>query len=271
MKEIGSGTQRIEDELTAALEQTATTPPDSPASGEQVRSTPVIQRMDLDTTSKRGAHRKMLMNFASGAVDILLGTQMVAKGLDFARVTLVGVVNADIQLYVPDFRAAERTFQLITQVAGRAGRSSQHKGEVIIQTSHPRHQTIMAAVAHNYELFYHDELQFRKEANYPPFSRFILIELSGRNEQQVHEQAQHFAFLVPHHHRAFHVLGPAVPTIARLRTMYRRIIVIKGNKEHDPTGKIVRDYIQQTHATYNQRHASSAVQVTIDIDASGTV
>jgi primosomal protein N' (replication factor Y) len=196
---------------------------------------------------------------------------MVAKGLDFARVTLVGVINADMQMYLPDFRAAERTFQLLTQVSGRAGRSSEFHGEVIIQTSHPKHQTIIAATAASYEMFYNDELQARKEAVYPPFVRFVMIEFSGKEEPVVNAQAQHFAFYLPPNHPAFIRLGPAVPSIARLRGNYRRIIVLKNLRDHDPTGRAMREAIMKAHHSYNQKHGTSAVKITIDVDATGFV
>ncbi len=273
LREIGFGTQRIEDELMQTLATMRTTNNEDANNQAPSNKPPpiTIQRMDLDTTSRKGSHRQMLTEFAQGKIDVLLGTQMVAKGLDFARVTLVGVINADMQMYLPDFRAAERTFQLITQVSGRAGRSSELKGEVIVQTAHPRHQTILAAVAGSYELFYNDELQFRKEAMYPPFSRFVMIEFSGREENIVHQQAHYFAHLLPHHHKAFVVLGPTAPSIARLRSQYRRIIVIKGLKDADPTGRILREVLLSTHAAYNANHPSSAVHITIDIDAPGFV
>ncbi|MCK5742292.1 MAG: primosomal protein N', partial [Chlorobi bacterium] len=130
LQELGSGTERIEDELSEAL--------------SELGLSASIERMDLDTTSKKGAHRKILHNFATKKTDILIGTQMVAKGLDFDHVTLVGVINADLQLYHQDFRASERTFQLLTQVSGRSGRSGSKKGEVIIQTSHSENEAIQA-------------------------------------------------------------------------------------------------------------------------------
>lgn len=269
IKEIGSGTQRIEEdlqeELSKALEIYAA------KIGSEAKREVVIQRMDLDTTTKKGSHVQMLTRFAQGEIDILLGTQMVAKGLDFARVTLVGVINADMQMYLPDFRAAERTFQLLTQVAGRAGRSSEFHGEVIIQTAHPKHQTIVAATLGSYELFYNDELQFRRDAVYPPFSRFVMIEFSGKDEQLVNAQAQHFAYFIPHDHKAFTRMGPAPPSIPRLRGQYRRIVVIKNHREHDPSGRIMRSALLHAHQLYNQKHPSSAVRITIDVDASGFV
>lgn len=268
IKEIGSGTQRIEEDLQEELGKAL----EHYLRHNDGEKRPIeIQRMDLDTTSKKGSHAQMLTRFAKGEIDILLGTQMVAKGLDFARVTLVGVINADMQMYLPDFRAAERTFQLLTQVAGRAGRSSDFHGEVIIQTAHPKHQTIVAATLGSYELFYNDELQYRREAHYPPFARFVMIEFSGKDEPVVNMQAQHFAYFIPHEHKAFTRLGPAAPSIARLRGQYRRIVVVKNHREHDPSGKIMRSAILHAYQLYNQKYPSSAVRITIDVDAAGFV
>lgn len=269
IKEIGSGTQRIEEDLQEELAKSLEIYL-AEANGGKKRDI-VIQRMDLDTTTKKGSHVQMLSRFANGEIDILLGTQMVAKGLDFARVTLVGVINADMQMYLPDFRASERTFQLLTQVAGRAGRSSEFHGEVIIQTAHPKHQTIVAAMLGSYELFYNDELQFRRDAVYPPFSRFVMIEFSGKDEQLVNAQAQHFAYFIPHDNKAFTRMGPAPPSIPRLRGQYRRIVVVKNHREYDPSGRIMRHALLHAHQLYNQKHPSSAVRITIDIDAAGFV
>lgn len=257
VREVGTGTQRIEDELHAVL--------------ADMNLTAAIQRMDLDTTSRKGTHRAMLGKFSRGETDILLGTQMVTKGLDFTRVTLVGVVNADIQLYLPDFRAAERTFQLLTQVAGRAGRSSQFTGEVIIQTTHPRHQAVLATITSSYDLFYNDELQLRKDALYPPFTRFCLLEFTGKNEDTVHKQAHYFAHFLPSQHKAFIKLGPATPSIARLRSEYRRIIVLKNLKHIDPSGALMREALHNAFAAYHQKHPSTAVRIKVDIDSFGTV
>lgn len=257
IREVGSGTQRIEDELHQIL--------------EEMGLKAEIQRMDLDTTSRKGSHRTMLGKFSRGETDILIGTQMVSKGLDFARVTLVGVVNADIQLYLPDFRASERTFQLLTQVSGRAGRSSQYSGDVIIQTTHPRHQAVLATITASYDMFYSDELQQRKDALYPPFTRFCLIEFSGKNEDTVHQQAHYFAHYLPSQHKAFAKLGPAVPSIARLRSEYRRIIVIKNLKHIDPSGSLMREALLHAFAAYNQKHPSTAVNIKVDIDSFGIV
>ncbi len=257
LREVGSGTQRVEDELHKTL--------------EEMGLKAEIQRMDLDTTSRKGSHRTMLGKFSRGETDILIGTQMVSKGLDFARVTLVGVVNADIQLYLPDFRSSERTFQLLTQVSGRAGRSSQYAGDVIIQTTHPRHQAILATITASYDMFYNDELQQRKDALYPPFTRFCLIEFSGKNEETVHQQAHHFAHYLPTQHKAFIKLGPAIPSIARLRSEHRRIIVLKNMKHVDPSGGLMREALHNAFAAYHQKHPSTAVHIKVDIDSFGIV
>jgi primosomal protein N' (replication factor Y) len=167
-REIGFGTQRIELELEEIFKDAV--------------NKPKIARVDLDTTSQKGSFRKILKQFQEAEIDIMIGTQMVAKGLDFARVTLVGVVNADLQLFIPDFRSSERTFQLITQVAGRAGRSGDKKGNVFIQTYHPRNPAIDFAAQNDYFAFYQNELKNRENALYPPFSRFVNIEFSSQNE-----------------------------------------------------------------------------------------
>lgn len=253
IREIGTGTQRIEEELQEILEKRGLTPK--------------IQRMDADTTSQKGSHRRILQEFSSSAIDILVGTQMVAKGLDFSRVTLVGVINADLQLFMPDFRAAERTFQLLTQVSGRAGRSSEYVGEVIIQTAHPDHQAIIATLAGRYEFLYADELQLRKDAHYPPFTRFVIIEFSGVDERKVHEHSHYFAGFLPSHNPAVLRVGPSIPTIARLRSHYRRILILKSMKHLDTSGEKLRTALHTAYSTYQQKHATSAVKITIDIDS----
>ncbi|MFP4529540.1 MAG: primosomal protein N' [Candidatus Kapaibacterium sp.] len=252
MREIGTGTQRIEDELEEYLK-------DNNIDAE-------IKRMDLDTTSRRGAHRRMLLDFAAGKTDILLGTQMVAKGLDFERVTLVGVVSADIQLFIPDFRSSERTFSLLTQVAGRAGRKSEFAGEVIIQTSHPESPPIRSSLIGSYDLFYDDEIDNRSKAIYPPFSRFVLIEFYGPDESKTAAAAKAFASAIPKY-RANIQLGPVAPTIYKIRKNFRRIIIIKNIKKEDPAGKILRSALGRALDEYRRRHADSSVRMNIDIDS----
>src|SRR5690606_24255429 len=145
-----------------------------------------VARMDVDTTSGKWSHHEILERVGRGEVDILLGTQMIAKGLDFPNVTLVGVVNADVAMNLPDFRASERTFQLLTQVAGRAGRGPRG-GLVLIQTALPQHYAIQSAVAHDYDSFAERELTERTEPEYPPHTRLVNVVVSGTDERAVQD------------------------------------------------------------------------------------
>ncbi len=255
LKEYGFGTQRIEDELSAILKSEG--------------YNPVIQRVDLDSTGKKGSLRKIFTAFIAGEIDILVGTQMVAKGLDFERVTLVGVINADLQMFLPDFRATERTFQLLTQVAGRSGRSGGKPGKVFIQTAHPRHLALRAVLDSSYELFYKNELANRRELNYPPFVRFIVIEFSGKNEHTVEKKAMQFLNLLPFNN-AYQIFGVTQPFIAKLQNRYRRMIIIKGYKTKDRSGNILRKYLKKAIADYAEKYSTSAVHIKIDIDAYST-
>ncbi|MFH1052084.1 MAG: primosomal protein N' [bacterium] len=253
LTEIGFGTQRIEEDLFAYFSE------------KDIK--PIIQRMDLDTTGFKGAHREILTNFSQGHTDILVGTQMVAKGLDFERVTLVGVINADLQLYQPDFRASERTFQLITQVSGRAGRTEAKPGEVIIQTSHPENFAVNAAVKYDYSAFFEHEIEHRKNANYPPFSRFCMIEFSGKDVQLVEKKSQEFYNLLPKKSQSINVYKPFSPYIYKIRSFFRKLIVVKNIKEYDASGKELRKYLNYALSEYNKRFASSKIKLNIDIDS----
>lgn len=193
----------------------------------------VIARMDLDSTSIKGSHAKILDDFKRGKVDILVGTQMITKGLDFPNVTLVGVVNADTSLNLPDFRASERTFQLITQVAGRAGRGDE-KGKVIIQTYNPEHYSIQAAANHDYSAFYKEELPIRKEYSYPPFVRLISISFSGKNLGLVSTASQKIADSIKYILKAKGynrydeiVFGPNPGIVPRVNQSYRYQLLLK--------------------------------------------
>ncbi|MFH1265640.1 MAG: primosomal protein N', partial [Planctomycetota bacterium] len=188
-------------------------------------------RMDTDTMQGRGSHQRALDAFRSGEVQILLGTQMIAKGLDFPNVTLVGVINADTALHFPDFRAAERTFHLVTQVAGRTGRGEKG-GRVLVQTFNPDHPAIQAAVRHDYAAFAAEELPIRKMLSYPPFSRMIRLVVRGPTEESTGEFAGHVAerltaALARHEARA-RLLGPAPAPFSKLRGKYRFQIQVQG-------------------------------------------
>lgn len=252
LSEIGFGTQRIEDELSERL--------------SEMNVKAVIERMDLDTTSRKGSHRRILTSFANGSTDILVGTQMVAKGLDFARVTLVGVVNADLSLYIPDFRSSERTFQILTQVSGRAGRSKEKTGEVIIQTSHPTNFSITASKSNSLDYFYNSEIRNRDLALYPPFTRFVMIEFSGKDEHSVLTNALRFRELL-HESNGIVIMGPVAPSIARLRGNFRRIIIIKDLKKVDPSGSMLRQKLKTALDEYKQKFAASSVRLILDIDS----
>jgi len=229
-------------------------------------------RMDLDTTSTRGSHDRILKQFSEGESDILLGTQMVAKGLDFSRVTLVGVISADTQMLLPDFRSSERTFQLLTQVAGRAGRSNL-EGEVIIQTYQPKHPALQYVVTHDYKGFYEKEISFRSELNYPPFSRLILIEFKGSDGNEVIKHAQQFRELLKKSDSHFIIMGPAPAALSRLKGQYRWHIIIKSIKSKDPNGRIIHKTLRRTIELYRSSSIgkSKSVKMIIDVDPVGTM
>jgi len=216
----GLGTQRLEAELRRRF-------PDASC-----------LRMDSDTMQGRGAHQRALAAFRAGKVQILLGTQMIAKGLDFPNVTLVGVINADTALHLPDFRAAERTFHLVTQVAGRTGRGPKG-GRVLVQTFNPDHPAIRAAVRHDYSAFAAGELPVRRMFQYPPFTAMIRLVIRGPKETGVRqfavELAARLAAAVEQEKADARILGPAPAPFARLRGKYRFQIQIQG-----PDGKLLR-------------------------------
>lgn len=185
-----------------------------------------VLRMDMDTTRKKHGHEQIVTAFANQEADILIGTQMIVKGHDFANVTLVGILAADMSLQVSDFRSAERTFQLLTQAAGRAGRG-EAAGEVVIQTYKPEHYSIRLAAKQAYEEFYEEEMKFRRAMHYPPVGNVMEIFLSSGNEGQAEEEAKRVAQLMRKFRTDIQVIGPAPANIARLNNRYRRVIYIK--------------------------------------------
>ncbi|MGB2960105.1 MAG: primosomal protein N' [Bacteroidota bacterium] len=245
----GTGTQRVEEELHRAT-------PDAR-----------VVRMDLDTTSRKGAHERILQLFARREADILLGTQMVAKGLDFPHVTLVGVISADTQMLLPDFRSAERTFQLLTQVAGRSGRSSL-RGEVIIQTHQPNHPTLRHVACHDYGGFFQEELESRRELEYPPFSRLLLIETKGADEEKVRATAERIGSLLKSANGTFTVLGPAPAVIGRVKQQYRWHTIVKNSRDADPGGVRLRKAMEGVLEAHRKSQHRS-VRVIIDADPVG--
>jgi primosomal protein N' (replication factor Y) len=253
LRQPGIGTQKVEEELVAQLPEAK------------------IVRMDLDTTARKGSHRQILASFARGEIDVLLGTQMVAKGLDFSRVSLVGVISADTQLLLPDFRASERTYQLLTQVAGRAGRRGNMEGEVVIQTSNPNHPAVQAAFSKNYMMMYNDEMQTRRELNYPPFSRFVVLEFRSEDQKAAETHARIFREMLPSTDPALEILGPSPALISKLRNQYRFQIVVKNLKSVDPGGRIFARTFSSVYERYRADHGKSTVSLVIDIDAQGSM
>lgn len=236
----GTGTQKVEEALTDVL------------------PTARIIRMDVDTTRRKGAHEKLLDQFGSGKADILLGTQMIAKGLDFPNVTLVGVLNADTALGLPDFRSAEHTFQLLTQVSGRAGRGNK-SGQVIVQTFNPDHYAIQLAQSHDYEQFFKQEMQLRRISAYSPYYFLIRIMVSHESEMVASKKmADIIDDLRPTLSHQTIVLGPTPRSIARTNNRYHFQTIIKYKKE-PKLNKKLQDILINT-----QKDAAKGLYVAID-------
>jgi len=209
---FGAGTQKVVDEVNRLFPKAR------------------VVRWDRDVTTRRDAHERILAQFAEHQADVLVGTQMVAKGLDLPRVTLVGVVSADVGLYLPDFRAAERTFQLLAQVAGRAGRSPLG-GRVIVQTYTPDHYAIQAASHHDFEGFYEQEMRFRREQGYPPFARLVRLVYTDSNADRVQAETTRVAQMLQQQVESrddASLIGPAPCFFTRQRGRYRWQIVVRG-------------------------------------------
>ena len=187
-----------------------------------------IVRMDQDTTSGKTAHDEILTAFAAGKYDILLGTQMVAKGHDIKNVTAVGIISADTALNLPDFRAAERTFALLTQAAGRAGRGDL-PGRVVVQTYNPEHYSIQAGACQDYRLFYQQEIVCRQELFYPPYSNLIKLTIQGGTKSKARRQAEQVAAALRNgfNGKTAEVLGPFPAPVSRISDRYRMNILLK--------------------------------------------
>lgn len=236
----GTGTQKAYDELTELFPQAR------------------ILRMDVDTTRKKGSHQTLLEQFGKGEADILLGTQMIAKGLDFPNVTLVGVLNADTALNLPDFRSSERTFQLLTQVAGRAGRAEK-AGQVLIQSYNPQHYAIRFAKDQDYEGFYAYEMGIRRQLGYPPYYFTIGITLSHKKEEEVVKRAYEVMNILRSGlSETSNILGPTPKPIARTHNLYHYQILIKYRLE-DELGPTLNQVLALT-----QERENSELRLSID-------
>lgn len=212
INDLGVGTEKIEEELGKLFPESR------------------ILRMDFDTTSRKGMHEKMITAFKNQEYDILLGTQIVSKGLDFDNVTLVGVINADTSLNIPDFRSSETTFSLLAQVAGRAGRSTK-EGEVIIQTFNPDHYAIQYTKKHDYLGFYNKEMFIRRELKYPPFYYICYLKISGKDSDYIYGEVNKIKKVLENKLENTIILGPSPCVIFKLNNIYRYGIILKYKKE----------------------------------------
>ncbi|MGD6816221.1 primosomal protein N' [Metabacillus sp. 84] len=242
---FGTGTQKVEEELAKVLPEAR------------------VIRMDVDTTSKKGAHARLLGQFGEGKADILLGTQMIAKGLDFPNVTLVGVLAADTMLHLPDFRAAEKTFQLLTQVSGRAGRH-ELTGEVVIQSYTPEHYSIQLAKNHYFDGFYEREMTERKQHAYPPFFFLAVVNVSHPDLLKTADVMESIAqFLKQNLDRDTKVLGPVASPIPRIKNRYRYQCMLKYKRDE----KLI-PVLRKIMDRYQQEMARDDLAISIDLNPS---
>ncbi|WOI42835.1 primosomal protein N' [Bacillus altitudinis] len=240
---FGTGTQRVEEELTKVLPEAR------------------VIRMDVDTTSRKGAHEKLLTSFGNKEADILLGTQMIAKGLDFPDVTLVGVLSADTSLHIPDFRSSEKTFQLLTQVSGRAGRHEK-AGSVIIQSYTPTHYSIELTKQHDYEAFYEQEMLHRRHQSYPPFYFLAMVTVSHEEvTKAAHVTDKIVQFLKMNCAPNTRILGPAASPIAKIKDRYRYQCVIKYKRENE-----LASLLRKIQDHYQKEMEQKQLMISIDMN-----
>lgn len=244
LKMKGFGTEKIEEELAIFYPKAR------------------IARMDLDTTRSKFAHQHIIHDFEEGKIDILVGTQMVTKGLDFDNVSMVGILNSDSMLNFPDFRSFERSFQLMSQVSGRAGRKTK-RGKVIIQTHNPDHNIIQEVIANDYLSMYTNQLLDRKNFNYPPFCRLIEITLVHKDINMVNASAKYLTDELKGHFGK-RVLGPEFPLVSRIRNLYHKNILLKI--ERDVSLAQVKKIISEQLIKFKSGTDYKAVRIQIDVD-----
>ncbi|MFI5237190.1 MAG: primosomal protein N' [Ignavibacteriales bacterium] len=252
IKYFGAGTERVEDELEFYFPKAR------------------LSRIDSDSITKKSSLSRLLLSFGNGEIDILVGTQMVSKGLDFSRVTLVGVISAETTLWLPDFRADERTFQLLTQVAGRAGRSKA-PGEVIIQTQNEKHFALQMVLNNNYNGFYEREIADREKMGFPPFTRIALIEAKDQNNQRAKGAIADFYNELKKYNKWLKISPPSPAIIARLKNQYRYQILIKSPRETDAGGKILRKAIIDSFTEFNKKSRHKDVRLIYDVDPQSVI
>ena len=244
LKMKGFGTEKIEEELSIFYPKAR------------------ISRMDLDTTRSKFAHQHIIQDFEEGNIDILVGTQMVTKGLDFDNVSMVGILNADSMLNFPDFRSFERSFQLMAQVSGRAGRKSK-RGKVIIQTQNPEHSIIQEVIANDFASMYTNQLMDRKNFNYPPYFRLIEVTVIHKDVDMVNASSKYLADALKKHF-AKRVLGPEFPLVSRVRNLYHKNILLKI--ERDASVGQVKKILSELLMKFKSSADYKSVRVQIDVD-----
>lgn len=238
IKTLGTGTEKVEEEI------------------KKVFNARVV-RMDLDTTSKKGSHEKIITAFKNHEYDILLGTQMIAKGLDFSNVTLVGVINADTSLMIPNYRSNEYTFQLLMQTAGRSGRGEKN-GSVIIQTFNPEHYAITLASKHDYIDFFKQEMEVRRKLSYPPYYYLIYIKVIGKDYNKISIESNKIASILTRELNNSKILGPTTCSVFKLNGLFRFGIIIKYKKEEK-----MEEVLQ---SLVNHYKGNQTVKVDIDVN-----
>lgn len=238
IKTLGTGTEKVEEEI------------------KKVFNARVV-RMDLDTTSKKGSHEKIITAFKNHEYDILLGTQMIAKGLDFSNVTLVGVINADTSLMIPNYRSNEYTFQLLMQTAGRSGRGEKN-GSVIIQTFNPEHYAITLASKHDYIDFFKQEMEVRRKLSYPPYYYLIYIKVIGKDYNKISIESNKIASILTRELKNSKILGPTTCSVFKLNGLFRFGIIIKYKKEEK-----IEEVLQ---SLVNHYKGNQTVKVDIDVN-----
>lgn len=234
----GIGTQKLEEEIKKMFDNAN------------------VIRMDADTTSTKGSHEKIIDDFRNNKYNILIGTQMIAKGLDFANVTLVGVLNGDATLNIPDFRSAERTYQLLNQVSGRSGRGEK-LGEVVIQTFNTEHYSIVKSSQNDYEGFYEEEMKIRKKLSYPPFSNLALIKIKGTNYDEILVEANKIKKYLSDNIN-YPILGPSSANILKINNIYHIQIIIKYKK--------IKEIFEYIEFVYNKYKLNTKVIVEVDFN-----
>jgi primosomal protein N' (replication factor Y) (superfamily II helicase) len=226
-----------------------------------------VGRMDTDSTGRKGSAFEILKRFGAHEIDILVGTQMITKGYDFPNVTLVGVIAADLSLGFPDFRAGERTFQILTQVAGRSGRGMK-KGEVIVQSFNSEHYAIKAAMAHDFKAFFEEEMSLREALGYPPFTHLACLKIKGNSKERTAEAARflgkHMREIIlgwPKRGREIRILGPVEAPISRVKGKYRWQILIKGRSM-----ALIRHLVLAVGDPFRGVSQLKGVQLIVDVD-----